>query len=263
MAEDLGINELFPELAPAPPPPVEPEPAPAPDPLQMVSERLARLEGVLSHMVSYPPAPPMPPPPVETVKPGTWEETSFLTPADAAELMQAPDPTAVLNKVFNRVGKGVYEPLAAQLTERDKTIAELRREGDQKLMLVERNRLAQANVEQFYVRHPDVQPFAELVPLEAQRIAYEASENPGLFAGKGVPEVHQLLAERVRAKVQGWTKTASEGTGETVTTAAPAPARRTFMERGSGVRPTPAAASKDPNARALADMSRHIRAERK
>ena len=190
---------------------------------------------------------------------GGWRPREYFTKADSLALLASQTPEETLNKVFNQVGQSVYEPIRQELAYAHQANQQLRQDMAAVYAREEQNRRAQDNQDRFYQAHEAIQPYAFLVPTEAQLLAQESQTNPAAFAGKSEADVHKLLAERVLARVKF---IRGDTAAPDATTPAPSPGRgitqRTFMERGSGVRPGAPAAPKDANAAGLAAMAKYI-----
>ena len=184
-----------------------------------------------------------------------WKPREYFTRAESVALLASQTPEETLNKVFNQTAQSVYEPLRQELEQTRAYNDQLRQVYLQDRAADDAARRAQANEAKFYSTHEDIKPYSYLVPVEAQAMAQESVSNPAAYAGRSESEIHGMLASRVLAKVKA---IRGEGTAE-VSVATPAAASRTYMERGSGIRASAPAPSKDANKAALGQMHQFMR----
>lgn len=255
-----GPSHVYQEDSPRPAPQPEPTPEPAPIAPQQ-DPRIDSLQQTVNALL-YAQAQPryqqqQPQPqhvPTDPYKP--WEGKEFLSKEDAVALLTAQDPAQFLNRTFNTVAESVYNPMLEQLRQRDALIAQMNAGYQQQTVRQQQEQLAQRNVQNFYTRHPEIQEFQDLVPLEVDAIARESQTNPAAFVNRTDQDIYDILAQRVLQRVERYRGATDPGTTDLAT---PAPVQRTTLERGGGTRPGQKPKPRDSNALALHEMVDHIR----
>ena len=259
---NLPLDDLFQQADPVLP--QDPSPPPSPSPVDYLGARVDGLANAVSTLIqqqrdaqayyqgqrSLQQAP--------EPEPTGWQPRTYFTKADSLALLASQAPEDTLNQVFNQVGQSVYEPLRQELETVRYSNERLRSDLVAARALEEQARRAQENEQHFYSAYAALQPYAFLVPGEAQAIAQESQSNPAAFAGRSEADIYALLAHRVRSRVRyirgedgSQDNPAPEQTGRGI-------AQRTFMERGSGTRTQAPAQSKDPNTANLSAMHQFL-----
>lgn len=267
MAEDL--NDLFPdpqELPPADSP--APVPAPAPPSYAPSMEGLVQEVGQLKQMVQtllpvllQQRTPVASPAPASSPSPDTalsYQDQEYLDEGAAAALLSSPNVRGELNKMLNTTARRVHSTLAGEIGRNRQEVEALRTQSQQAWSQMQvRQQMAQ-DFSVFYGEHPDLEPHADLVQLEAQRMSQEFNANPYAFTGVTREGVMKALAERTQHRLAGIVASVSGQSGSSPPVPR-LPARRTQLERGSGTRIAPAPAPKDANSRELDEMDRFVR----
>lgn len=223
--------------------------------VQEVGQLKQMMQALFLRNQAAPVASPQPAPPSPSLD-LAYQDHEFLDESAAQALLSSPNVRGELNSMLNKTARQVHTALASEIVRNRTDVDSLRQSSEQAWQRMETGRQMQADFSAFYGEYPDLEPHADLVQLEAQRMANEYNQNPYAFTGLTRESVIKGLAERTQRRVAAIVAAAS---GQPESPPSRLPARRTQVERGSGTRVGAAPVPKDANARELQEMDRFIR----
>lgn len=250
--EPNEIEQLFPDLDTPPTPQAEPtpEPTPAPEPARIdpniaaLQQQVGQLTNLVTGMFQQGFQRPQQPEPKPEPKP------QYFTDADVEALLTHPDKSTTFNALARKIEENVANPLRQQLEQTTARLSAYEQEQLQARRQAEISQQAAANLEQFTSTYPEFKGMEEDIAFAAQQLDRQGRANPHMLMGKTNQELAQMLADSLRKKM---TFMAERVNGQQEQPATPV--RNAFMERGGTSRAPTQPQAKDPNTKALVEMS--------